>query len=376
MPHSSCKYALLSIGALCTSSAFSNQSVQVFGILDLTVQQSDVDGSGRRISIGNSGYAVSQIGFRGRESISEGTSVGFWLEGGLNPDVGTGRATNSNNQTSGAIAAQGLVFDRRAYADVKSDWGDVRIGRDFVPTQYINGDFDAFNTNGFGRIGNFTYMTGLTGTMPAVVAASNTLSYWLPEKLNGFYGMALVAFGENASSSSNKDDGNIQSFRFGFQRGALNVATAFNLTKYASTTTIGQLQHSNSGLTYDAGFAKIYGQYSRSTVKLTTGQLTKSVMGLGARIPTTNGFLRLSVAKLDDQSDAQLLNTNGSQRSGNDATQIALGYVHNMSKRTSLYGTYAKMSNQGSATYTLSGANTPSAGGKASGLELGIKHSF
>jgi predicted porin len=46
-----------------------------------------------------------------------------------------------------------------------------------------------------------------------------------------------------------------------------------------------------------------------------------------------------------------------------------------MSKRTALYGTYSRISNSGAGTYTL-GPVAATAGGKATGYEVGVRHSF
>ena len=62
----------------------------------------------------------------------------------------------------------------------------------------------------------------------------------------------------------------------------------------------------------------------------------------------------------------------------NDATQWAVGYVHDLSKRTALYTNYSQVSNDGVGTkFTVGGGNsvvTP--GGASSGYEFGIRHSF
>jgi hypothetical protein len=53
----------------------------------------------------------------------------------------------------------------------------------------------------------------------------------------------------------------------------------------------------------------------------------------------------------------------------------AVGYIHNLSKRTALHATYARVSNSGGAAQALNGAVT-AAGRSSSGLDVGIKHSF
>ena len=55
--------------------------------------------------------------------------------------------------------------------------------------------------------------------------------------------------------------------------------------------------------------------------------------------------------------------------------KFAIGYVHNLSKRTALYGTYARVSNSGGAAQALNGATT-AANGSSNGFDLGVRHAF
>ena len=65
------------------------------------------------------------------------------------------------------------------------------------------------------------------------------------------------------------------------------------------------------------------------------------------------------------------------------ADQLSLGYVHNLSKRTALYGTYAYIKNKNkdgdNLGLQLNGA-MPGAGlsdsGAQHGLQVGIRHAF
>jgi predicted porin len=62
---------------------------------------------------------------------------------------------------------------------------------------------------------------------------------------------------------------------------------------------------------------------------------------------------------------------------GNDAMQWGLGYVHHLSKRTALYATTARVSNDGAARYVITDGPAGMAGGGTSrGYEVGIRHRF
>jgi predicted porin len=368
----------LSALALACGAASAQSSVTLWGFVDLNLQHTKAGGVGSTTAVGNGGLSTSLLGFRGTEDLGGGLKAGFWLEGSLNPDNGTGRATNSNNQSTGTGTANGgFMFDRRAYVSLSSSAGELRLGHDFVPTHYNSIYFDPFNANGVARAGNLTFAGVGAGPLFTAITASNSISYWLPPNLGGFYGMVMVALGENDSSVANSDDGNLRSVRFGYASGPFDIAAAASRTEYVSTTTVGNYSHANLGASWDAGFAKFFALYNDVKVNLTADAVRKRTVEVGAHIPVgPAGRIRVSYARLDDRSGAGLVNANGSARSTNDARQLGVGYVHNLSKRTALYGTYSRLQNNGQGAYLVSGGTAPAPGNSSTGLEFGLRHGF
>ena len=365
----------------CASSlpmlASAQSNVSLYGMVDVGVMRSTAGGVGNNTVLSNGGYGTSRLGFRGSEELGGGWSANFVLEGSLNPDTGTGRPSNSNNQASGVQATSSLTFDRQSYVSLVGPLGELRMGHDYAPTHWNNIYFDPFNQNGVARAGNLTFAAVGSGSLYTTIVASNTISYWLPKNLGGWYGMAMVAFGENGSSSAQKNDGNLVGGRLGYVQGALDIAGGITRTRYERTSTIGNYTHANIGANFNLGFAKLFALYNQVDVGLSAGKVRKRTYELGAHIPVTaQGKIRLSYAMLNDSSASSLRNADGSARSGNDARQLGLGYVHDLSKRTALYGSYAHIRNRGQATYTISGASAPLAGRNSSGVELGIRHIF
>lgn len=359
----------------CAGAAHAQSSVTLWGIMDLNVQHLQATGTGSMNAMGNGSLSTSQIGFRGIEDLGGGLRAGFWLEGSLNPDTGTGRNSNVNNQPSGAVnAGGGITFDRRSYAALAGNWGEVRLGHDFVPHHYNSIAFDAFNANGLARAGDFTF-TGVTNApLPTAITASNAVSYWLPPNLGGLYGMAMVALGENPSGAANHNDGSFRSVRLGYLNGPFDVAGAFSHTQYMSTATLGDYRHANIGASYNAGFARFFVLFNDVKVDVVNGPIKKDTWVIGAHVPVGPGRLRFSYGRLDDRSAGR--NGNGTLRSDNDATLFGVGYVYEMSKRTALYATYGRVSNEGQANYLASGGLTPTPGGRSSGIEAGVRHTF
>src|SRR5690349_10846341 len=104
----------------------------MFGIVDVNLQWFKADNDRHGFAVGNGGLSTSRLGFRGTEDLGGGMYAGFWLEASLNPDTGTGRTTNTNNQVSGGGIANagsaGIVFDRNSYVSLGGHWGEVRLG--------------------------------------------------------------------------------------------------------------------------------------------------------------------------------------------------------------------------------------------------------
>jgi predicted porin len=349
--------------ALGAMSAQAQSSVTLFGVVDATFQR----GSGSvadRTQLGSNGLATSRIGFRGTEDLGGGMSASFWLESGFLADNGTGQLSNTNNQNSGtgpALAGgQGLMFGRRSTVSLSGGFGEVRLGRDFSVQYYNRGDFDPFGNNGVGS--SQTQVGTLGGQVSTRV--SNALMYFLPPNLGGFYGELQYYLGENASNSgATADDGNGGGVRFGWRNGPFNVAVAHARTKYASTATTGDITATNIGGRYNIGAFSLMGGYYRDRVD--------TLAGLTGRGPQIGGIWRVGAGEVKAQYSSYKTTAAGNP----ETKKISLGYVHNLSKRTAVYATYARVRNSGGATAALNGAIT-GANESSSGLDLGLRHSF
>lgn len=347
------KKSLIALAVLAASgAAMAQSSVTLFGIVDATYAY----GSGsvaNKSQLTNSGYNSSRLGFRGVEDLGGGMSASFWLEAGVNNDNGTGGNSSLNNQGANNSFG-GLTFNRRSTVSLNGGFGEVRLGRDYTPQFWNLTVFDPFGTNGVGT--TQTLNSSLGG--PTTVRASNAIGYFLPGKLGGFYGQAQYYMGENLSNAANKKDGNGLAARVGYANGPINVALALSETKFLA----GDIQAFNLGASYDLGMAKIMAHYNQDEID--NGAEGKGFL-IGGLIPMGAGEIRLaySTYKID---------TVGADPRSN---KIALGYVHNLSKRTALYATYAHVSNKNGAASSLNGSVT-AAGDNSNGYDFGIRHSF
>lgn len=359
------KKSLVALAILAAAGVASAQSsVTLFGVVDMNYAHGSGSGVGSssKSQLTGGGYNSNRIGFRGTEDLGGGMSASFWLEAGMNPDSGVGQATNTNNQSTGGSTGNGLTFNRRSTVSLASGLGELRLGRDYTPQFWNQAVFDPFGVVGVGNSQTFVSALGnsLTG-----VRASNSVGYFLPGNLGGFYGQFQHYLGENNKNGAvTEKDGTGSGIRLGFANGPINVALATSSTKYAATATTGNLKATNLGGSYDFGVATVMALVTRDKVESTPTTRTGKGALIGGLVPMGAGQIRVAYSTY--KTDAA-----GTPKS----KKWALGYVHNLSKRTALYTTIARVTNSGGAASALNGAVT-AANARSTGYDFGIKHSF
>ncbi len=368
------KRNLIFIAALiCTSAALAQSSVTLFGVADATVKY----GRGTAASVtslGSGGNATSRIGFRGVEDLGGGMSAAFHLEAGYTVDSGLGQASSTNNQTSGALAAGGLNFNRQSTLSLSGTFGEIRLGRDRAATYRNIGDSDPFGDVG---VGNTLMDSPINlSSITKAVRVSNSVNYFLPSKLGGVYGQAQYFMGENSADVSSagvvtagKKDGTGSGLRLGYEQGALNVAIAYGETKFRSVSaTTGDQNTMNIVGNYIFDSAKLMTLYNVDQVKTPT--MTQKGVGylVGLSVPVGAGEIRTSYASYRRKEG---LSTGEKQ-----ADKFALGYVHHLSKRTAIYSTIGFLKNKNGAGQVLNGAALAGGNDKSSGIDFGLRHIF
>jgi len=385
------KKSLIALAVLAASgAAMAQSSVTLFGILDAGVGYVKNEGTGHTTGLINGGNSTSRIGFRGTEDLGGGLAASFWLEGALSNDVG-----------NGATQTTGLDFNRRSTISLAGTFGEVRLGRDFAASYLTTLAYDPFGQRGLGIVETVGY--GASGTNTAAGAAanqggitrvSNSVAYFLPATLGGFYGNVQYAFGERnsnqtaitlanglsttAANAITDKTGNYAGGRIGFANGPLDVSGSYGQFSDAIRT-VGAASYAedykvaNIGASYDFGVVKpmVLLQTEKVDGRAAIAEFKINTYSIGATAPLGAGLLRAGVSRYD------LKNSN------NDANKFAIGYVYNLSKRTAVYADVARINNKGAATYTfggiggsLTGSAAPAAGGNATGVAVGVKHAF
>jgi predicted porin len=287
-------------------------------------------------------------------------AASFWLEAGVNNDNGSGANTVIDSGTGTGTGGGGLTFNRRSTVSLSGGWGELRIGRDYTPTFWNLTVFDPFGTNGSGTTA--TLQSGATGVN--TVRASNSIGYFAPANLGGFYGQVMYAENEIANNvGAAIDTGTYFGGRVGYAAGPFNVAASYGRV-LDNAVTAGGLDSTdgwNIAGSWDFGMAKAMAQIARTD---SDARETTSWM-IGALVPVGAGEIRVAYSRADIDIPG-LADT--------DARRFALGYVHNLSKRTALYTTWAHTRGDNAGLAANGGAT--GAGNRSNVLDVGIRHSF
>ncbi|MFN7155654.1 MAG: porin [Acidovorax sp.] len=335
------KFATLAVLAAISATSYAQSSVTLFGVADVAFQV----GRGteaNRTSQGSGGLSSSRLGFRGIEDLGGGLKAGFWLEAGYNLDDGTGVSNTFN-------------FNRRSTVSLMDDsWGEIRLGRDFTAT--YNNIYDAFGDNGVGALLKTTSL-GANYGYAMQTRTSNAVSYFTPKNLGGFVGQVQYYRGEAANGAN---DGTGYGLRGGYENGPLSVGVSYGAI--SSLGVYGDVTNANIGGSYDFGVAKLLLQAGQDESDARDEKARHYLVGATAPVGSV-GQVRASWTRVSVQD------TNV------QANKFAVGYVHNLSKRTAVYSTFAYLKNKNGSALALNGART-SLGGNSKGLDIGLRHSF
>ena len=361
------KRTLLALVAAAGAAAASAQSssVTLFGVADVSVayiSTKDKVGDSKSVyGLANGGNSSSRLGFRGEEDLGGGLKAGFWLEGGINVDDG----------------GTGFKFDRRSTVSVMGNFGEVRLGRDLTPgySKFIS--YDLFGQTGIGQFMGWSDWNGNNQTTANNnndangIRSSNMISYYTPN-FSGFTAGLGYGFDEKADTTNSKKGRYVGGY-VAYDNGPLSVALSYDESSALVLTSPAATGADRNRLT-------LGGSYNLNVVKLNAilQQTKDDVPGgserkvnaymLGASAPVGAGEVKLQYALYDQKAiDSK-------------AHQISLGYVHNLSKRTAVYGTVAYMDNKDASKLNLSakglGTIDARAGDSQTGYQVGIRHAF
>lgn len=352
------RYIWCLIGAQVAAAAYAQSGVTISGVADASVRWVSNETRGSAYAMMSGGNSTSRIIIRGVEDLGGGLSAGFHLENGL-------------LLNSGTTASATQFWDRRSTVSLASkSLGELRAGRDNVPSYASWGRFDPFSYVGAAGSTNLVSsapqgpIRAAFGTSAnTLVRSSNAVQWLLPLLWGGIEGGVMVSDADTTAVAPK-----VVGLRLGYVTKTFDVSAAHTQTE-TTLTTSGKFKDSVVGASYDLGMARVSGVVRRFAY---AGARQTNLL-LGLRVPFgAVGELKASWQRAD--LAGRVGNT---VIDDNDPSQWGLGYVHNLSKRTALYATYAEIDNKGATTLVVPGGDTGMpAGGTSRGFEVGMRHTF
>ncbi|MBC3811525.1 porin [Undibacterium aquatile] len=343
----------LSVLAAVAGTAQAQSSVTVYGVLDMALQNENngafsKGGKGAITSLDSGVQSGSRLGFKGSEDLGNGLKANFKLEMGIQADTG-------------ASAQGGLAFGRAAWVGLSGDFGAIQLGRQNKPMFDAVDSIDPFGTGIIGGSAtDSTSATGLGNLFFATNPRSTNTANYTTNNLSGFTGSLAYTFGEQAGDNSkNRGIGASGSYA----AGPLLATVAYHTEDVsAAAKPTNAVKHIFAGATYDFTVVKAALAYGK--VKSDDNSVAYKLWNLGATFPVSAaGTIIAGVTRVS--SDVVSTDRN--------STQLALGYTHSLSKRTNVYTSFSRLSNDANVN----------AGGLASGLgrtermvNVGIRHAF
>ena len=356
------KKSLIALAVLAASgAAMAQSSVTLYGVADAGVTYLNGADNWSGVTSGNN--LTSRLGFRGVEDLGGGLKANFVIEGGFNLDNGDGASGYA-----GAKAGEGFQFKRRSTVGLSGGFGEVRMGRELTAAYNATARYDVFGSVGIGqsRLWADGGVVDASANATAVTTnqrISNALTYVSPD-FSGFKFGLNYGFGE--TTASNSDSGYLGA-GLTYDNGPLSLGLGLErLNNGANSVATSDIDAWSLGGSYDFGVVKLLGGYRASTVDRAAGENKRNGAYVAVTAPVGPGLVRASYNRYENKYNG-----------GKDkADQFAVGYVYGLSKRTSVYGTYAYIKNKDGANLYNLGAGGLKTNGSQQGVQVGVSHAF
>ena len=327
------KRSLLAFAVLGAFAGAANaqSSVSIYGLVDIGIAAERGGPAGSTLKLDGSGiHSGNRLGFKGSEDLGGGLSAIFTLETGYNSDTGT-------------LGQGGAIFGRQSWVGLQGNFGAVKFGRQYTPLFLAIDSLDPIDG-----------MTGGSGNLlpRGGVRMNNTISY-ATSKAGGFSGLLAYGFGEVAGETSGS---RVIGGSVAYENGPLVVKLAHHNANNATATD--SAKNTYLGGSYNLGVAKPIFGYQ---VNKGTGAVDNRDALIGVQVPFGPHTVMASYIDKDDKSAAN-----------NDADLFALAYTYALSKRTNLYTSYMRISNENSLVYRTKGGD----GSGDREFNIGIRHKF
>lgn len=335
----------LALAAMLASatSALAQSSVTIYGRADAGIyHQSRSNPGANQWTLSSD---TSYFGLRGSEDLGGGLSATFKLESQV--DLSSGSSSSA-------------FFNREAYVGLSDRrLGTLQLGSMWGPSVWISGKSDAFGRAQLGAVQTLLQGANNRGN---TFKFDNAVQYISP-KIGNVFGRAYIQAAEGATTGRN------YALALDYTAGPAFLGLAFDSAQIAGSA-VGlaapavRAKTLGIGGAYNFGVARIHGYYQRNQIP---GLDAASSINASAALPVGAGEFRLAVGRWSRPGDA-------------DASRLALGYAHFLSKRTQVYGNFAVLKNGSRSTtmlFPISQDSAPAVAGQdVKAFGVGMRHMF
>lgn len=394
---------VLALSSAFAASAAVAAEATVYGALNASVGSVSDGATAGSTSSTQLGSDASNIGFKGSEDLGGGTAAVWQIESALNFGGTSPGTTNrsglyngdlSSGQAGGNGAGNNTLATRNTFVGLKSDsMGTLIIGKHDLPYKIAGRGYDVFADT----IADNRSIMGLQGTFDS---RANAIAYVSPS-MNGFTVIGGIAFvsQQTTSTANAPTKGNAWSLAGLYSNGPWSGSLAYQTVTIGST---GSGDLGLSGIPLNGGTTlsvmpndkisawRIGGSYTADMfqVNLEYDQNSTTVTGINNDASASNSEWYLSgkfnVTSNDVIKAAYTHVGEFTNQTNGTAHQESIGYDHLMSKHTSVYALYTKLTNDPKASYALGNSDATTMaestvgnqGSSPSAFTVGMKHSF
>jgi len=340
--------AVAVVGALASPAAFAQT---LYGIVDLGYQNLKyADGDVNKHFIQSGQHSGSRFGVRGSEDLAGGTYAMYQIEFDVVADTGATPGGGMTNRLSM------VGFGSKA-------WGELTLGRQYTHSFHT---FAVGSASGYGTFTTYYASQGAQG--PNITTrASNSVKYSSPV-MGGFSVGALWAPGESTTAGTSSN-GNYMDFALRYTPGPFGVAVSHAIGTAEAAGVENETTQTQITANWDNRAFGIYGGYI---------QREDDGVGAGSTVDASSWWIN-PVMRFGGRHEVYFLYGKGESDLGTNptSTTVALTYQHVMTKRTRIYTSIGRVSNDDGAVGSLNGAAAASgANYDPRGFQLGVVHSF
>jgi predicted porin len=383
------KLIALAVAGLMSGAAFAQANVTVYGVVDAYYANGTANNAtnDKFSGINAGGLSGSRIGFKGVEALGNGLSAAFVAELGT---LDTTANATANGATQ-SVSTNGIDGWRQAYVGLTGGFGTAVAGRLQTPGYDFAVKYDAHGASIFSPVGQLSDNAGITiSARDALGRLDNAIAYISPN-FGGVTMKAAYAFGEQVKGASNTTTAGLGTVDFKAQQtalalsadydnGPLSVGFVYHDVNNVGGTLTGangtDLTEWGIGVNYDLGIVKPFASYQKAALDAGVNDDSIKIWNVGIRAPIGAGSIGFAYAKFsDDRNNA---------RTDLVSKSWGLDYQHNLSKRTTAYVGYSRITNNTNTNFTLlnlkgSFAGTTvaaGAGDSSSQYAVGLRHTF